>query len=84
MLKKSPEEFIEEWRQRDRKNIERSAVSMIPHVIGKAAVALVSQDKPITTENLIQHLEGEIQNSGAAESWYRTALKFLEDSASRQ
>lgn len=86
MKLKSPEEFVEEWRRKERKNFEMAATTLIPGMIGKAAVMLIANGQQITTENLIHYFETELQNSPGSltESWFRAALQFLKDSASSQ
>ncbi|ESH27081.1 hypothetical protein SEEGA711_27330 [Salmonella enterica subsp. enterica serovar Gaminara str. ATCC BAA-711] len=57
---------------------------MIPNILGKAVVTLVSQNQQLTTESLINYLEDQVQRTqgNLLESWNRTALQFLKDSAS--
>lgn len=82
----SPEEYVEKWRRKDRKNFEMAATTLIPGMIGKAAVILIANGQQITTENLIHYFETEIQNSSGSliESWFQAALQFLKDSVSSQ
>ncbi|EBH1769999.1 hypothetical protein DPB66_02540 [Salmonella enterica subsp. enterica serovar Java] len=82
----SPEEYVEEWRRKDRKNFEMASTTLIPGMIGKAAVMLIANGQQITTENLIHYFETELQNSPGSlvESWFQAALQFLKDSVSSQ
>lgn len=87
MKQTSAEEYIEAWKKLKKKEgdaIQKAAPSMIPGMLGKAVVVLVGQNQPVTTENLINYLEAELQSSrdNLLESWYRAALEFLKDSAS--
>lgn len=87
MKQTSAEEFIEIWNRQKKKEgdaIQQAAPSMIPNILGKAVVALISQNQQLTTENLIVYLETELQRSSGSllESWHQTALEFLKDSAS--
>ncbi|EFQ6372468.1 hypothetical protein HZ409_003649 [Salmonella enterica] len=44
----SPEEYVEKWRRKDRKNFEMAATTLIPGMIGKAAVILIANGQQIT------------------------------------
>ncbi|NUU68296.1 hypothetical protein HQN64_19605 [Enterobacteriaceae bacterium BIT-l23] len=87
MKQTSAEEFIEIWNRQKKKEgdaIQQAAPSMIPNILGKAVVTLISQNQQLTTESLINYLEDQLQRTqgNLLESWNQTALQFLKDSAS--